>query len=124
MKTEAMCKDSYKTCSVCGAVWASRSDFINDPDVVLIGYQTNFVDVTRGLFLFNHSCEGTLSISVEEFADLYDGPVFSERRTGEEDCPGFCLHENELRECPAQCECAYVRSIIKAFDHKTEKLEN
>ncbi len=38
---------------------------------------------------------------------------FEERKTSGEDCPGYCLHETELRSCPAHCECAYIREIIQ-----------
>jgi len=103
----------FKKCTVCGFQWALRDDFIRDPNIEILGYQVSFEELTEGLFLFNHSCKGTLAISAGEFNDLYDGPIFTERATGSEDCPSYCLHEDELRPCPVQCECAYVREIIQ-----------
>jgi hypothetical protein len=42
---------------------------------------------------FNHTpCLTTLAIKASEFTDLYDGPIFTERATGTESCPGYCLH--------------------------------
>ena len=97
---------------MCGSVWADRKDFLQDPEVELIGYQVNYKELAAGILLFNHSCHTTLAIYAEEFAGLYDGPVFSERATGSSECPGYCQNEEELRPCPAKCECAFVREII------------
>lgn len=103
----------YKKCSVCGFAWPTREDFLSDPDLELIGYQVNFKELTAGILLFNHSCKGTLAVRANDFKDLHDGPVFRERATEGPDCPGHCLHEDDLRPCPAQCECNFVRDIIQ-----------
>ena len=106
-------KEPFKKCTYCGYVWESRDQFINDPDIIIVGYQTRFKDLTDGLFYFNHSCKSTIAISVDKFTDLYTGSVFEERKTGGEDCPGFCLYKDNLEPCPAECECAYVREVIQ-----------
>ena len=106
-------KTIFKECLVCNSQWHTRDQFLADEDVVLIGYQANFVVLEKGLFLFNHSCRGTMSVAVNEFADLSHGPVFNERKTGKDDCAGYCLHRNLLQPCPAKCECAYVRDILQ-----------
>jgi hypothetical protein len=103
----------FKKCSLCDFVWSLRDDFLRDPNIEIIGYQVHFEELKEGFFLFNHSCKGTLTIPVVEFIDLYDGPIFKERVTGSEDCPGYCLYEEELGPCPAKCECAYIREIIQ-----------
>ena len=103
----------FKQCMNCQDTWETRDDFIADTEIRLLGYQTNFVAPEKGLFLFNHSCDGTMSIEVFEFADLYDGPIYVERKTGSESCPEYCLHQNNLRPCPAKCDCAYVREILQ-----------
>jgi hypothetical protein len=81
----------------------------------MIGYQVNFEDLKAGLFLFNHSCGTTLSVAAEEFQDFYDGPMFVERLDGTSECGGYCVHERDLRPCPASCECAYVREIMQVI---------
>ena len=103
----------FKHCDVCGKAWPIRGDFLADPEVDLVGYQVNFTDLVTGLLLFDHDCGTTLAISALEFRDLYDGPIFRSRRTGEDDCPGYCLHTDELRPCPARCECAFVRDLLQ-----------
>jgi hypothetical protein len=103
----------FKQCPMCGCVWDSRDAFLCDPCVEIVGYQVHFEELTAGYFVFNHSCETSLAVVVGAFSDLYDGPVFEDRRTGTEDCPQYCLHEDDLRPCPARCECACVREIIQ-----------
>lgn len=103
----------FRTCSLCSKVWETRNDFLDDPDIVIAGYQVHFEELSEGLFLFNHSCKGTISLRAGLFRDLYDGPIFEARLTGTDDCPEYCLIKHELRPCPAKCECAYVREIIQ-----------
>ena len=105
--------EAFKQCTSCGFKWSTRDQFLEDPDIELVGYQVNFVELLAGFFLFNHSCGTTLAVLSEAFEDLYDGPVFSERATGSEECQKHCLHEDDLSPCPAQCECAFVREIIQ-----------
>lgn len=115
---------SFKICSQCGFVWPGRTSFLSDPALCLVGYQVHFEELTAGLILFNHSCGTTLSVQTKEFQDLYSGPMFTERLTGTEECQGFCVHENELRPCPAKCECAYVREVLQVISNwpKNESL--
>ena len=104
---------NFKTCTNCGHVWHTRDDFLNDKSVSVVGYQANFKELQAGIFLFNHSCKGTLALKVESFADMYKGPVFEKRATDTDDCSGYCQHQEILDACPVQCECAFVREIIQ-----------
>jgi hypothetical protein len=111
---KAVVKQPFKRCPVCGQRWFSRDDFLSDPNIRLLGYQVNFDSLTLGLVLFNHdTCKDTLGVMVKDFADLQSGPVFRERKTGTEECPGYCLHECNLNRCPAKCECSWVREVVK-----------
>jgi hypothetical protein len=104
----------FKTCSCCKTPWFSRDEFLEDSNIDLVGYQVNFGDFVLGFFLFNHlTCQSTFAVSAGLFKDLYDGPVFSERQTGSEQCPGHCLHKDSLHACQAKCEGAYVRKIMQ-----------
>lgn len=106
-------KHLFKTCTICEAIWQTRDDFLADPDIFIVGYQVHFNALTEGLFLFNHSCRGTLAIKAGEFEDLYKGPVFQKRLTGTGECREHCLHSEDLDPCPAECECAFVREIVQ-----------
>lgn len=105
----------FKTCTCCGFGWAAREAFLSDKRVSLLGYQVDFSELKAGFFLFNHDCRTTLALPVALFTDLYEGPVFTERRTGSEECPGYCLRMNELRPCPVHCECAFVREVLQTL---------
>jgi hypothetical protein len=103
---------AFKTCS-CGTVWRTREAFLSDPAVQIIGYSPHFRELELGWLHFNHhACRTTLAMQVDQYADLYSGPRFADRRTGSADCPGYCLREDELRACPQQCECAWVRVVV------------
>ena len=99
-------------CSPCGQKWIARDDFLADPGVEITGYQVNYDNLLGGTFLFNHSCGATLALSVRIFNGLYEGPIFKERATDTEDCPGYCLYQDRLDACDLRCECAYIRNII------------
>jgi len=105
--------ECFKQCNVCGFVWPTRNSMLSDANMHIVGYQVNFIELLAGLFLFNHSCGGTLAFEASWFEDLYDGPVFAEPLTGTDECPEYCLLKEELRPCPALCECAFVREIIQ-----------
>ncbi|WP_108651221.1 hypothetical protein [Dongshaea marina] len=106
----------FKKCSMCSALWKSREDFISDPEIVLNGYKADFESLDYGLFLFTHEKEGccsTLAVEVGDFKDLYQGQVYSERKTGGPECPRYCKDEHQLARCKAKCECAYVRELMQ-----------
>lgn len=105
--------EPFKICTFCNYSWPSREKFLQDPDIDLVGYQANFQELELGLFLFNHEvCRTTIALPAGRFTDLYNGPVFREKKTGTDQCLELCLHEQELSCCPSQCECAYVREIL------------
>lgn len=111
----------FKRCTVCMASWADRESFLSDPGITLVGYQASFIDLRAGLFLFNHSCGDTLAIQAEAFEDLYSGPVFRNRKSGQPGCPGYCLNKDELSRCPEACECAYVRAVLEVVRKRLER---
>jgi hypothetical protein len=108
-------RPSFKVCPQCGFIWENRDSCLTDDRVKIIGYQARFEDLKAGLFLFNHSCNGTFALEAGLFTDLYDGPIFQKRETGSDDCPEYCLNKECLDLCPVQCECAFVREIIQVI---------
>lgn len=104
----------FKECTCCKTPWYSREEFLGDSKLDFIGYQVNFSKLELGYFLFNHLvCQSTIAVPAGRFRDLYEGPIFSDRKTGSEDCPGYCLDRDALAPCSAQCECAYIREIMQ-----------
>lgn len=103
----------FFSCPMCHRRWRERDDLLVDSGVVFRGYHRNFEELELGLFMFDHSeCGTAFSLEVGEFRDLYDGPVFGERATGSGACPRHCLYADDLRSCPARCECAWVRELL------------
>ncbi len=93
----------------------TREDFLDDPDVAIVGYQVDFEALHLGLVLFNHACRTTLSLEAGLFRDLHDGPVFRRKANGAPECPGYCVHRDNLERCPVECECSYVREILQVI---------
>jgi len=104
----------FKECTCCKNPWYSREDFLEDSKLDFVGYQVNFTNLELGYFLFNHlACQSTIAVPAGLFKELYGGPVFSERKTNTENCPGYCNDRDMLDACAAECECAYVREIAQ-----------
>lgn len=105
----------FKTCPNCAAVWEKREEFLADSSVRLKGYGADFEKLEEGLFYFTHEngkCLTTMVLQAKDFLDLYPGTRYSGRRTGQADCPGYCLRKDQLDRCEALCECAFVREIV------------
>ena len=108
--------EKFKVCPLCNTSWNTRIDFLADASIELIGYQVHFADLRLGYFMFNHDlCGTTMALVAEKFSDLYPDTPFKKRLTGSKDCPAYCLHDDELDPCHAECECAYVRHIIQTI---------
>jgi len=117
MDQECAVDTAFKECASCETTWLERRDFLEDPDIKVVGYQVHFEDLQTGLFLFNHHCGNTLALHAAQFTDLYKGPVFKVCKQNTDECPDYCLHEDELRPCPVRCECAFVRETLRIVNH-------
>lgn len=79
--------EPFRQCPRCAVLWRSRQEFLGDPGTVVAGYQVHFDELELGLFLFNHTgCETTFAVQARAFSDLYDGPMYRERKTHTEEC--------------------------------------
>ena len=110
-----MTRVPFKKCNVCQKEWANAGDFLDDPAIELVGYQVDFEELESGHFLFNHNHANTLAVAIEAFKHLKSGPIFTEKRTGKDDCPGYCLYQSALESCSAQCECRWVRDVMQTI---------
>ena len=104
---------NFKVCPSCGFIWKDQETFLNDEKIQLVGYQVDFEELRLGLFLFDHSCGTTFSVKAEKFFDLYSGPIFEKRLTASVQCPGYCLHRDQMCSCKGECECSFVREILQ-----------
>jgi hypothetical protein len=67
----------FKRCPLCGTVWSTRDDFLNDATLHLNGYQGNLKRLLsgrekRGLLLYTHrieACGTTLAFDAGDFKD-------------------------------------------------------
>lgn len=109
-------ENHFKKCPMCAKLWQTREKFLDDATIQLNGYQADFEAVEKGLFLFTHHTEGcysTLAFFTTDFFDLYSGKIYPEKKTGSEECPGYCRRVEKLDRCEAECRYAFVREIIQ-----------
>ncbi|HOV98529.1 MAG TPA: hypothetical protein PK595_03025 [Bacteroidota bacterium] len=65
----------FKQCPLCGKIWRTSDEFLQDPELHLNGYQGSLFRLfegrdQRGLLLFTHvavHCGTTLAFNAEEF---------------------------------------------------------
>jgi hypothetical protein len=108
----------FKSCPKCSKGWESRTDFLSDDLVGLIGYQVSFEELETGLFLFTHhepDCLTTMAVCVSRFLDLFSGARCPETKALSRECPRFCLDQNNLNKCLVVCQCSFVREIMQAI---------
>lgn len=106
------------TCTMCDTRWDDIESFITDEELDVCGYQARFDVPSDGLILVTHmaeQCGTTLGVRVAEIRPLYDGPMYPERKTGSDECPGLCLLEGRLEDCTVECSMAWVRHVIQAM---------
>jgi len=110
-----MIETEFKYCNICKYPWTSRQEFLTDPALEFIGYQS-FVDKgILGLFLFNHHpCGTTLALSAKLFADLHGDRIYESRKEFDEPAPE-CLSAASGQECPVACECGVPLPGIPDF---------
>jgi len=111
---------------MCNAVWETRQAFLADPELAVVGYQTDFEALEAGLFLFNHrrpGCGTTLVVEAGRFVDLAAGPIYRESLRGSDECSEYCLRPDDLRPCPSHCECAYVRDVLQVVRNWKKLIE-
>ncbi len=117
-------KEVFKVCPMCSTEWVTRDEFLNDLSLEINGYGADFERLDWSLFYFTHKKEGcfsTMVVEAKDFLDLYSGKKYTERRTGLEDCPGYCLDKEQLNRCEALCECAFNREIINLIKIRQSK---
>ena len=109
--------DDFKFCKKCKTGWKTRELFLNDPNVVLIGFMANNDDYEKGIYLFNHvlpddSCNTTLGLFVKGFMDMYDGDIYTDLKMGTDKCSGHCAKVDLIEECNVPCRNAVARKIM------------
>jgi hypothetical protein len=110
----------FKICTKCAYTWIDIDDFLKDPTICLIGFQARSKDNEPGLYLFNHilagkQCGTTLSVDVETFLSLYNGPMFKDIKFKSPECEGHCTRAEDLSRCRVECKNAVAREIMQSF---------
>ena len=108
--------EPFKTCSKCGKIWNSISDYILDKTLVINGYQANFVQPENGLILATHheyDCDSTLSVYAQSIRHLSASETYQTLNKGKDTCKMLCVDQGNLEYCGAECSMAWVREVIQ-----------
>ena len=114
----------FKICPMCSTEWLTRDEFLDDRSLEVNGYGVDFEKLELSLFYFTHKKEGcftTIVLEAKSFLSLYSGKKYTEKRTGEGECPGYCLEKEQLNRCDVICECAFNRETIHIIKERQNK---
>jgi hypothetical protein len=114
---------NFKDCKKCKQVWTTRDEFLNDDNIVLIGFMADNNELEKGAFLFNHvlsidRCNTTFGVYVSDFLDMYKGEVYKDLKLGTEECSGHCAKVSDIEQCNAHCRNAVAREIMGEIINK------
>ncbi len=115
--------EMFKLCNKCKTEWKSRDDFLNDPNIAMIGLMADNDNYKRGVYLFNHRlpddrCNTTIGFFVDNFLDMYSGETYDQLKMGMDECSGHCVKINELENCSVHCRNAIAREIMQEILNK------
>lgn len=107
---------SFKVCPKCGRRWASRTELLSDPQIILLGYQPGANGFRSGIFLFLHlSCETSLALELPDLEAISRVPLLAESQcTHNIPIPPQvpCLARRDGLPFPAACVCECVSDIL------------
>ncbi|MBZ0266456.1 hypothetical protein K8I28_17495 [bacterium] len=101
---------------MCKNRWDTLEEFVNDPELLLEGYQAAIPNADKGLLLFTHTragCSTTLSLYARDFRVLYDGPHYTDLKYNSDSCQGYCSEKNNLKICTEHCRMNWVRVVLQ-----------
>ncbi|RPH92319.1 hypothetical protein EHM69_12970 [candidate division KSB1 bacterium] len=106
----------FKTCPFCKYEWLDRYEFVLDPNLLVNGYQSDFINADNGLILLTHvipDCRTTLAVHIRHFKDFYKGPVFDMLLAGQTACSRRCVEQSDLEICTAHCSMHWAREVLQ-----------
>ena len=102
----------FKSCS-CGDKWTTRESFVRDAGIYPIGMMLEGKQNVPGYYFFNHAgCQSTLTIDVQEFADLIKEPIPPLSMAETDECPRNCRRMEDLDSCNVECRHAPFRRLL------------
>jgi len=89
-------------------------DFLGDPDIKFLGYQSGANGRIPGVFLFHHRVCGTsLAVELSALVELVTKPVYAPSRCLWGKAPIFVWLARENTLCPWRCVCEFVAELSR-----------
>jgi hypothetical protein len=105
----------FQICGSCKDVWPAWDNFVLDPAVRLLGFQSDLIHPDVNLLVFEHACGSSISILSKRLRHLLPEPQPGDpavRLLGTDQCRGHCLLLGDLEACDAPCSNARDRELI------------
>ena len=106
----------FQICGSCRRAWPTWDNFVLDPDVRLLGLQSEIAKPDVNLLVFEHSCGSSISILSKRLRHLLPEPEPGDpltRLMGTDQCRRHCRHLEDLEACDAPCSNARDRGLIR-----------
>jgi hypothetical protein len=105
----------FQICGSCKRAWATWDTFVLDPEVRLLGLQSEIALPDVNLLVFEHGCGSSISILSRRLRHLLPEPEPEDptvRLMGTDQCRGHCRYLDDLEACDAPCSNARDRRLI------------
>ncbi|HEY3328707.1 MAG TPA: hypothetical protein VGK19_01695 [Capsulimonadaceae bacterium] len=121
-----MANNPFSTCPHCGDSWTTRDEFLADPSLRVIAYDSNIKSLPDGELEFLHrvdGCDKKFTMRIGEFMDLYRGIRHKDNLALTTNCPRKCMDRNDLGRCSEKCRCAAGRetAIVVVCSQKADR---
>jgi hypothetical protein len=115
----------FRTCGMCGRVWETCEQFLEDPEIHLIGLQVMGDLPDANVVVFEHVCGTSVSVLAHRLHDLL-GPVADGEWPlallyGSKDCHGLCIDVGNLDGCDRLCRNAFDRRVTAWIARMVER---
>jgi hypothetical protein len=106
---------AFRVCGACKHAWPTWHEFVQDPAVRLLGFQSLAAKPGSNLLVFEHSCGSSISVLAKRLRHLLpelvsDAPL--PVLFGADECRGHCRSIEDLEACDALCGNVRDRALI------------
>jgi hypothetical protein len=105
----------FQVCGSCRDAWPTEDSFVLDPNVRLLGLQSDLTHPDINLLVFEHGCGSSISILSKRLRHLLPEPRPGDpavRLMGTDQCRRHCLVLGDMEACDAPCSNARDRELM------------
>ena len=107
---------AFRTCGACRRRWATAEEFLDDPEVRVLGLQVAGHVPEANLIVFDHVCGSSVSLLTDRLRFLHPelpDPAHGDLFTSEQ-CKQHCLKLEDWTTCERPCINSRDRRLLRA----------